>query len=165
VRLRFLNSDGSLRWSSTPRRTRRSPCTQRDCRADIDANPANGYEVAVCGTWLLHSTGIQAHNCGRIPIRPKPSRWESENYRPDLQVSRVVLLDRLRTAAEGYKSNNVLVTYDDTLLLGKRTGRIIRLAYRDGEHEQLGRKQDRYDFLISSQRRVGWQWGHGNLSV
>ncbi len=113
----FLNSDGSLRWSINT--TSHPPLTMHAdaiAAADIDANPANGYEVAVCGNVAAAFDWDTGTQLWQDTHTTEAQQMGIGDYRPDLPGLEVVLLDRLRTAAEGYKSNNVLVTYDDTLL-------------------------------------------------
>jgi hypothetical protein len=108
----FLKSDGTKVWSTTTLKMHADSIGT----GDIDANPANGKEIVINGDVAAafdSSTGTRL--------------WQDKNtieaqqigigdYRPDLPGLEVVLLDRLRTAAEGFKSNNVLVDQHDTLL-------------------------------------------------
>ncbi len=113
----FLNSAGVLQW--TLNKTSHPPLTMHAdaiATGDIDGNSANGKEIVVCGNVAAAfdwSTGTQLWQDTHTTEAQQEGIGD---YRPDLPGLEVVLLDRLRTAAEGYKSDNVLVTYNDTML-------------------------------------------------
>jgi FG-GAP-like repeat len=108
----FMDSSGNTQWSSTTLKLHADSLTT----GDMDGNPANGKEIIICGDvaaaydWKTgkrlwqdnHTTEVQQMGMG--------------DYRPDLPGLEVVLLDRLRTAAEGLKSNNWLVDQHDAVL-------------------------------------------------
>ena len=108
----FLDSGGNTQWTTTVLKMHADSIAT----ADIDANPANGYEIVVNGDVAAAfdwSTGKQLWKDNHTTEAQQIGIGEYRTDKPGLEV---VLLDRLRTAAEGFKSNNVLVTYDDTLL-------------------------------------------------
>jgi len=159
----FLNSDGSLRWSINT--TSHPPLTMHAdaiAAADIDANPANGYEVAVCGNVAAAFDWDTGTQLWQDTHTTEAQQMGIGDYRPDLPGLEVVLLDRLRTAAEGYKSNNVLVTYDDTLLWKEnRPNNSGWLTVTENMNNWDGNKTD----MIFSYRRNGASDGSGGTGT
>jgi FG-GAP-like repeat len=159
----FLNSDGSLRWSINT--TSHPPLTMHAdaiAAADIDANPANGYEVAVCGNVAAAFDWDKGTQLWQDTHTTEAQQMGIGDYRPDLPGLEVVLLDRLRTAAEGYKSNNVLVTYDDTLLWKEnRPNNSGWLTVTENMNNWDGKGTD----MIFSYRRNGASDGSGGTGT
>jgi hypothetical protein len=108
----FMNSAGQTQWSVTTLGLHADSLVT----GDMDGNPANGFEIVVCGDvaaafdWRTgtrlwqdnHTTEVQQVGMG--------------DYRPEIQGLEVVLLDRLRTSALGLKSNNILVDRRDNVI-------------------------------------------------
>ena len=81
-------------------------------------------------------------------------------YRTDLPGLEVVILDRLRTAAEGYKSNNLLVDQNDNLLWKEdRPNNSGWLTVT--ENMTLGRERQRHDLLLPSRGAADGSGGTG----
>jgi hypothetical protein len=113
----FLESDGTRQWTlNTTSHPALTMHADSIATGDMDGNPANGYEIVVNGNVAAAfnwKTGVQLwQDTNTIEAQ----QLGMGDYRPDLPGLEVVLLDRLRTAAEGFKSNNVLVDKDDKLL-------------------------------------------------
>ena len=101
----FMDATGRTLWSVTTLGLHADAIAT----GDLDGNAANGKEIIICGDV---AAAFDSRNGTRI--------WQDTNttevqqlglgdYRPDLAGLEVALLDRLRTAALGLKSNNVLL--------------------------------------------------------
>jgi hypothetical protein len=113
----FLDSGGTRQW--TLNTTSHPPLTMHAdaiATGDIDGNSTNGNEIVVCGNVAAAFNWKNGTQLWQDTHTTEAQQEGIGDYRPDLPGLEVVLLDRLRTAPEGYKSNNVLVTYNDTLL-------------------------------------------------
>jgi hypothetical protein len=108
----FLDSEGNTQWTTTVLKMHADSIAT----ADIDANPTNGYEVVVNGDVAAAFDWKTGNQLWKDNHTTEAQQIGIGEYRTDKTGLEVVLLDRLRTAAEGFKSNNVLVAYDDTLL-------------------------------------------------
>jgi hypothetical protein len=159
----FLESDGTRQWTlNTTSHPALTLHADSIATGDMDGNPANGYEIVVNGNVAAAfdwKTGTQL--------------WEDTNtieaqqigmgdYRPDLPGLEVVLLDRLRTAAEGFKSNNVLVDQHDNLLWKEnRPTNSGWLTVTENINNWDGKKSD----MIFSYRRDGAADGSGGTGT
>jgi hypothetical protein len=159
----FLDSSGNKQWSLNT--TSHPPLTMHAdaiATGDIDGDATNGNEIVVCGNvaaafnWKTgtqlwqdtHTTEAQQEGIG--------------DYRPDLPGLEIVLLDRLRTATEGYKSENVLVTYNDTLLWKEtKPNNSGWLTVTENMNNWDGNKTD----MIFSYRRNGASDGSGGTGT
>jgi hypothetical protein len=159
----FLESDGTRQWTlNTTSHPALTMHADSIVTGDMDGNPANGFEIVVngnvaaafdwkTGTQLWQDTNtIEAQQIGM------------GDYRPDLPGLEVVLLDRLRTAAEGYKSNNVLVDQHDNLLWKEnRPNNSGWLTVTENMNNWDGNKTD----MIFSYRRNGAPDGSGGTGT
>ena len=113
----FMDSGGNTQWSvnttSSPKLTMHADAI---ATADIDANPANGDEIVVCGNVAAAFDWKTGKQLWQDNHTTEAQQLGIGDYRPDLPGLEVVLLDRLRTAALGLKDNNVLVDQHDNLL-------------------------------------------------
>jgi hypothetical protein len=154
----FLDSGGNTQWSTTVLKMHADSIAT----ADIDANPANGYEIVVNGDVAAAfdwSTGKQLWKDTHTTEAQQIGIGEYRTDKPGLEV---VLLDRLRTAAEGYKSDNVLVTYDDTLLWKEnRPNNSGWLTVTENMNNWDGKGSD----MIFSYRRDGAPDGSGGTGT
>jgi hypothetical protein len=108
----FLDSGGNTQWSTTVLKMHADSIAT----ADIDADPTNGYEIVVNGDVAAAFDWKTGKQLWKDTHTTEAQQIGIGEYRTDKPGLEVVLLDRLRTAAEGFKSDNVLVTYDDVLL-------------------------------------------------
>jgi hypothetical protein len=108
----FLKSDGTKVWSTTTLKMHADSIGT----GDIDANPANGKEIVINGDVAAAFDWSTGTRLWQDTHTTEAQQIGIGDYRPDLPGLEVVLLDRLRTAAEGFKSNNVLVDQHDNLL-------------------------------------------------
>jgi len=113
----FFESDGTQQWTlnttSSPKLTMHADSI---ATGDMDGNPANGYEIVVNGNVAAAFDWKTGKQLWQDTNTIEAQQIGMGDYRPDLPGLEVVLLDRLRTAAEGFKSNNVLVDRNDKLL-------------------------------------------------
>jgi hypothetical protein len=108
----FLGSDGKKIWSTTVLKMHADSIGT----ADLDANPASGLEIVINGDVAAAFDCKTGKQLWKDNHTIEAQQIGIGDYRPDLPGLEVVLLDRLRTAAEGFKSNNVLVDQLDNLL-------------------------------------------------
>jgi hypothetical protein len=113
----FLESDGTVQWSlSTTSKPALTMHADSIATGDMDANPATGYEIVVNGNVAAAFDWKTGTQLWQDTHTIEAQQLGMGDYRPDLPGLEVVILDRLRTASEGYKSNNVLVDQHDNLL-------------------------------------------------
>ena len=113
----YLESDGTRQWTlNTTSHPALTMHADSIATGDMDGNPATGYEIVVNGNVAAAFNWKTGTQLWQDTHTIEAQQLGMGDYRPDLPGLEVVLLDRLRTAAEGFKSNNVLVTYNDTLL-------------------------------------------------
>jgi hypothetical protein len=113
----FLESDGTRQWTlNTTSHPALTMHADSIATGDMDANPANGYEIVVNGNVAAAFDWKTGTQLWQDTHTTEAQQLGMGDYRTDLAGLEVVLLDRLRTAAEGYKSNNVLVDQHDNLL-------------------------------------------------
>jgi hypothetical protein len=113
----FFLSDGTQVW--TLNTTSNPPLTMHAdsiATGDMDGNPANGYEIVVNGNVAAAFDWKTGTQLWQDTHTTEAQQLGLGAYRTDLPGLEVVILDRLRTAAEGYKSNNLLVDQNDNLL-------------------------------------------------
>jgi hypothetical protein len=108
----FLTSAGKKVWGTTVLALHADSIGT----ADLDGNPANGLEIVINGDVAAAFDWKTGKQLWKDNHTTEAQQIGIGDYRPDLPGLEVVLLDRLRTAAEGFKSNNVLVDQFDNLL-------------------------------------------------
>ena len=154
----FMDSGGNTLWSTSVLKMHADSIGT----ADIDANPANGKEIVINGDVAAAfdwSTGKQLWKDNHTT---EAQQIGIGDYRPDLAGLEVVLLDRLRTAAEGFKSNNVLVDQHDNLLWKEnRPTNSGWLTVTENMNNWDGKGTD----LIFSYRRDGKSDGSGGTGT
>jgi hypothetical protein len=154
----FMDSGGNTLWSTSVLKMHADSIGT----ADIDANPANGKEIVINGDVAAAfdwSTGKQLWKDNHTT---EAQQIGIGDYRPDLAGLEVVLLDRLRTAAEGFKSNNVLVDQHDNLLWKEsRPNNSGWLTVTENMNNWDGKGSD----LIFSYRRNGKSDGSGGTGT
>ena len=112
----YLESDGTMQWStdttSTPKLTMHADCI---ATADVDANPANGYEIVIGG-----------NHAAMFDWKTGKQYWQDNNtvenqqmgigeYRSDSAGLEVVLLDRIGPRTSTGHDANVLLSATDKL--------------------------------------------------
>jgi hypothetical protein len=153
----FLNSEGQIQWSVTTLGLHADSIFT----GDMDANPANGYEIVVCGDYAAAyewESGRRIwQNSGTVEIQ----QGGMGDYRKNIPGLEVVLLDRLRTSALGLKSNNYL--YD-------RSGNLLQQENRPNDSGWLTVTENMNnwdglgnDFIFSYRREEGVLLYDGNL--
>jgi hypothetical protein len=159
----FLDSDGTRQWTlNTTSHPALTMHADSIATGDMDGNPANGYEIVVNGNVAAAfnwKTGVQLwQDTNTIEAQ----QLGMGDYQPNLAGLEVVLLDRLRTAAEGYKSNNVLVDQHDNLLWKEnRPKNSGWLTVTENINNWDGKKSD----MIFSYRRDGAADGSGGTGT
>jgi len=84
--------------------------------ADVDGNPANGYEIVVGGNHAAMFDWRQASSSGRTTTQSKTSKWGSASTWPTRRALEVVLLDRIGPRTSTGHDANVLLSSTDKLL-------------------------------------------------
>ena len=112
----YLESDGTMQWStdttSSPKLTMHADCI---ATADVDANPANGYEIVIGG-----------NHAAMFDWKTGKQYWQDNNtvenqqmgigeYRSDSPGLEVVLLDRIGPRDSIGHDANVLLSSTDKL--------------------------------------------------
>jgi hypothetical protein len=108
----FLNSAGQTQWSVTTLGLHNDAAVT----GDMDGNPANGKEIVVCGDVAAAFDWRTGNRIWQDDHTTEVQQVGMGDYRKDIQGLEVVLLDRLRTAALGLKSNNILVDRNNNVL-------------------------------------------------
>jgi len=113
----FLESDGTMQWSlNTTSHPALTMHADSIATGDMDANPANGYEIVVNGNVAAAFDWKTGTQLWQDTHTIEAQQLGMGDYRKDVAGLEVVILDRLRTAGEGFKSNNYLVDQHDNLL-------------------------------------------------
>jgi FG-GAP-like repeat len=108
----FMDSNGNTLWSSTTLNLHADAIAT----GDMDGNAANGKEIIICGDVAAAYDWRTGNRIWQDTRTTEVQQIGMGDYRPDLPGLEVVLLDRLRTAALGLKSNNLLVDRQNNLL-------------------------------------------------
>jgi hypothetical protein len=108
----FMDSGGNTIWSATTLKLHADSIAT----GDLDGNPANGKEIVINGDVAAAYDWKTGTRLWQDNHTTEAQQVGLGDYRKDLPGLEVVLLDRLRTAALGLKSNNVLVDQHDNLL-------------------------------------------------
>ena len=154
----FLQSDGTKVWSTTTLKMHADSIAT----ADLDANPANGKEIVINGDVAAAFDWKTGTRLWQDTHTTEAQQIGIGDYRPELAGLEVVLLDRLRTAAEGYKSENVLVDQHDNLLWKEtRPNNSGWLTVTENMNNWDGNKTD----MIFSYRRNGASDGSGGTGT
>ena len=113
----FLESDGKVQWSlNTTSHPALTMHADSIATGDMDGNPATGYEIVVNGNVAAAFDWKTGTQLWQDTHTIEAQQLGIGDYRPDVAGLEVVILDRLRTASEGFKSNNYLVDQHDNLL-------------------------------------------------
>jgi hypothetical protein len=159
----FLESDGTVQWSLNT--TSHPPLTMHAdsiATGDMDANPANGYEIVVNGNVAAAFDWKTGTQLWQDTHTIEAQQLGMGDYRTDVAGLEVVILDRLRTAAEGFKSNNYLVDQHDNLLWKEdRPNNAGWLTVTENMNNWDGKASD----LIFSYRRDAKSGGSGGTGT
>ncbi|MGA9653052.1 MAG: hypothetical protein WBV96_03990, partial [Polyangia bacterium] len=159
----FFLSDGTQVW--TLNTTSNPPLTMHAdsiATGDMDGNPANGYEIVVNGNVAAAFDWKTGTQLWQDTHTTEAQQLGLGAYRTDLPGLEVVILDRLRTAAEGYKSNNLLVDQNDNLLWKEdRPNNSGWLTVTENMNNWDGKGSD----MIFSYRRDGAADGSGGTGT
>jgi hypothetical protein len=154
----FMDSGGHTLWSTSVLKMHADSIGT----ADIDANPANGKEIVINGDVAAAFDWSTGRQLWKDNHTTEAQQIGIGDYRPDLPGLELVLLDRLRTPTEGYKSNNVLVDqYDNLLWKENRPNNSGWLTVTENMNNWDGKGSD----FIFSYRRDGKSDGSGGTGT
>jgi hypothetical protein len=108
----FMNSAGQTQWSVTTLGLHNDTAFT----GDMDGNPANGFEIVVCGDFAAAFESQTGRRIWQNDQTEEVQQGGMGDYRKNTPGLEVVLLDRLRTSALGLKSNNYLFDRAGNLL-------------------------------------------------